>query len=57
MAAELTVLHDGYAHDEGVASSVVTSGTSNLEVIACGACSKVFGAFPGRLIPVAEDSR
>src|SRR2546423_1176121 len=23
MAAELTVLHDGYAHDEGVASSVV----------------------------------
>ena len=41
----------------GVASSVVTSGTSNLEVIACGACSKVFGAFPGPLIPLAGDSR
>ena len=41
----------------GVTSGVVSSGTSNLEVLACGACSKVFGAFPGPLIPTAEDTR
>ena len=35
----------------GVTSGVVSSGTSNVEVLACGACSKVFGAFPGQLIP------
>jgi hypothetical protein len=41
----------------GVSSSVVTAGTSNLEVIACGACSKVFGVFPGPLIPASEEAR
>jgi hypothetical protein len=41
----------------GVSSGVVTTGTSNLEVIACGACSKVFGVFPGPLIPASKESR
>jgi hypothetical protein len=41
----------------GVSSSVVTTGASNLEVIACGACSKVFGVFPGPLIPASEETR
>jgi hypothetical protein len=41
----------------GVSSGVVTTGTSNLEVIACGACSKVFGVFPGPLIPASEKTR
>jgi hypothetical protein len=41
----------------GVSSGVVSSGTSNVEVLAGGACSKVFGVFPGPLIPALEDTR
>jgi hypothetical protein len=41
----------------GVSSDVVSSGSGNIEVIACGACSKVFAAFTGPLIPSAEETR
>jgi hypothetical protein len=43
--------------EAGVSSGVVSSGSNNIEVLACGACSKVFAAFPGPLIPSAEETR
>jgi len=35
----------------GVTSTVVTDEDKNLLLLGCGSCSKVFGAFPGPLIP------
>jgi hypothetical protein len=39
----------------GVSSTVVGSGSSNVVLLSCAACSKVFSAFPGPLIPAGDE--
>jgi hypothetical protein len=36
---------------EGVASTIVGSGGSNVVLLSCASCSTAFSAFPGPLVP------
>jgi hypothetical protein len=39
----------------GISSTVVESGEGNMVLFSCGACSNVFAAMPGPLVPARED--